>query len=69
MNTDKLKQQADALEKQAQENEIAANDFLKDTDSIKYFGKDWTEAKAEELRGRARSARKLAADIRSKISN
>jgi len=67
-NTDKLKQQADLLEKQAHENEEAANAFLKDEDSLKYLGKNWTETNAEELRESARSARKIAADIRSKIS-
>jgi len=68
MNPDKLKQQADLLEKQTHENEEAVNAFLKDQDSLKYLGKNWTETNAEELRERARSARKIAADIRSKIS-
>jgi hypothetical protein len=69
MNTDKLKQHVDMLEKQAHENEEAANGLLKDEDSLKYFGKKWTVGKAEELHERARSARKLAAEIKSKISS
>ena len=64
-----LKYYAELLEKQPQENDSAANSFLRDEDSITNLGKVWTETKAEELRGRANSARKLAAEIRSKMSH
>ena len=69
MTNKRLKYYAETLEKQAQENEESAEFFLHDTDSVNHLGEDWAKDKAEELRDRARAARKLAAEMRAHISN
>ena len=68
MDNARLKHFADTFEKQARENEEAAAAFLQDEDFIKHYGKDWVEAKAQECRKKAESARDLAAKLRSGIS-
>ncbi len=69
MNNKRLKYYAETLEKQAQENEEAAEYFLHDEDPINHFGENWAKDKAEELRDRAHAARKLAAEMRAHISS
>ena len=69
MNNKRLKYYAETFERQAQENEEAAEHFLHDADSMNHLNEDWVKDKAGELLARAQADRKLAAEMRSHISN